>query len=140
MYRSNLYHGPPANGRTEVIGALWSHGRGERMQEETIKASDKQELYFKWLRLHTLVTDELIAAHRQNPSEPYDDNPKQLLSCFRRAAIPTNMPSSSSSHLRSFVWSRFLGDPACRCAQLTKRPTRHRAKRNMPSSFIAHRI
>jgi branched-chain amino acid transport system permease protein len=63
------------------------------MPDEAIEASDKQEVYFRRFdavvrqRLRALVTDELIAAHLQNPSGPHGDDLERLLNYFRRAAV-----------------------------------------------------
>lgn len=63
------------------------------MLDETIDVRDKQEPYFKRFdaivrqRLRALVTEELIAAHRQNPSGPHGDDLERLLNYFRRAAV-----------------------------------------------------
>ncbi|MGH7096912.1 MAG: hypothetical protein ACREE4_04510 [Stellaceae bacterium] len=70
------------------------HGRGDQpMPEEAGETRDKQELYLARFdqvvrqRLRALVTDELIAAHRRNPSGPHGDDLERLLNYFRRAAI-----------------------------------------------------
>lgn len=63
------------------------------MPEEATEIRDKQTIYVKRFeanvrqRLRSLVTDELIAAHKQNPSGPHGDTLERLLNYFRRAAI-----------------------------------------------------
>lgn len=63
------------------------------MPEEASEVRDKQTLYVRRFdavvrrRLRAAVTDELIAAHRRNPSGPHGDDLERLLNYFRRAAI-----------------------------------------------------
>lgn len=63
------------------------------MEGTTIEACDKQTHYLKRFdaivrqRLRALVTDQLIAAHRQNPPGPHGDDLERLLNYFRRAAV-----------------------------------------------------
>ncbi|MGH7154164.1 MAG: branched-chain amino acid ABC transporter permease, partial [Acetobacteraceae bacterium] len=66
---------------------------GEIMPDEAAEIRDKQTIYLKRFdetvraNLRSLVTDELIAAHRRNPSGPHNDAMERLLNYFRRAAI-----------------------------------------------------
>lgn len=66
---------------------------GEVMPEEAIEFSDKQEIYYrrfsKRLRDHlkTLITDELIEEHRQNPLGKHSDALNRVLNYFRRGEM-----------------------------------------------------
>ncbi len=66
---------------------------GEVMPDEATEIRDKQTIYVRRFdetvrkHLRPLVTDEVIAEHKRNPSGPHSDTLERLLNYFRRAAI-----------------------------------------------------
>lgn len=78
--------------RTELRAQSVDKG-GEVMPGEAAEIRDKGAIYFRRFdatlrkRLRSLVTDELIAEHKQNPAGPHGDALERLLNYFRRAAI-----------------------------------------------------
>ena len=73
--------------------ALQDARGGETMPEEASEIRDKQVIYIRRFdksvrdRLKSLVTDELIEAHRRNPAGPHPEALERLLNYFRRASV-----------------------------------------------------
>jgi len=79
--------------RESELRARRSDRGGEVMPEEATEIRDKQALYVRRFdatvrkHLRLLVTDELIAEHKRNPSGPHSDTLERILNYFRRAAL-----------------------------------------------------
>ena len=63
------------------------------MPKEADEIRDRQHIYLQRFdkivrdRLKTLITEELIDAHRRNPTGPHSDALERVLNYFRRAAV-----------------------------------------------------
>ena len=79
--------------RKSELRAQRSDRGGEVMPEEATEIRDKQTIYLRRFdtnlrnHLRSMVTDELIAEHKQSPAGPHSDALERILNYFRRAAI-----------------------------------------------------